>query len=49
MYVRHVSEKLIRVVRSQAALRGQTMGAWVIDALKQRLEREGVEVPEDEE
>lgn len=49
MYVRNVSERLLRLVRSQAALHGQSMGAWVIDAVRQRLEREGIEVPEDDE
>lgn len=49
MYVRNVPERLLRVVRSQAALRGESMGAWVLEAVRQRLEREGIDVPEDGE
>lgn len=48
LYVRGVAEALARVVRSQAALSGQTMSDWVIEAVRQRLEREGVEVPDAE-
>jgi hypothetical protein len=49
MYVRNVPEQLLRLVRSQAALQGQSMGRWVIDAVQQRLERDGVEVPDEDE
>jgi hypothetical protein len=50
MYIRNVSERLLRVIRSRAALEGhKSYGPWVIEAIKQRLEREGIEVPEDDQ
>lgn len=47
LYVRGVAENLARLVRAQAALAGQSMSDWVVEAVLQRLEREGVEIPED--
>jgi hypothetical protein len=50
MYVRNAPEPLVRVVKSRAALRGQNLSEWMIEAAQQRLEREGIDLlAEDEE
>jgi plasmid stability protein len=49
MYVRNVPEKLLRVVRSQAALRGQSMRDYVLQAVRERLDRDGIEVPDEDD
>jgi hypothetical protein len=50
MYVRNAPEALVRVVKSRAALRGRNLSEWMIEAAQQRLEREGIDLPaEDEE
>jgi plasmid stability protein len=46
MYVRNVPEPLLRVVRAAAALRGQSMRAFVLEAVQEKLQREGIELPE---
>jgi plasmid stability protein len=46
MYVRNVPEPLLRVVRAAAALRGQSMRAFVLEAVQEKLQREGIEIPE---
>ena len=46
MYVRDVPEAFMRVVRATAALRGQSMRAFVLEAVREKLEREGsIETP----
>lgn len=46
MYVKNVSEQFMRQVRATAALRGESMRKFVLEALRERLEREGVETPD---
>jgi plasmid stability protein len=46
MYVRNVPEPLLRLIRAAAALRGQSMRAFVLEAVQEKLEREGIEIPE---
>ena len=46
MYVRNVPESFMRLVRATAALRGQSMRAFVLEAVNEKLEREGIELPE---
>lgn len=48
MYVRNVPESLMRLVRATAALRGQTMRDFVLEAVNEKLEREGIELPVDD-
>jgi hypothetical protein len=47
LYVKNVPEKLMRLVRSTAALEGEPMREFVLRAVVTELERLGVEVPED--
>ena len=46
LYVKNVSEKFMRRVRSTAAERGESMRQFVLEAVKEKLEREGVEAPD---
>jgi plasmid stability protein len=46
MYVRNVPEPLLRLIRAAAALRGQSMRAFVLEAVQEKLEREGIEIPD---
>lgn len=46
MYVRNVPESFMRLVRATAALRGQSMRAFVLEAVNEKLEREGIELPD---
>jgi hypothetical protein len=48
MYVRNVPETLLRHVRSQAALKGETMRDFVLRAVREELRRQGIEVPDDD-
>lgn len=47
MYVRNVPETLLRQVRAQAALKGETMRDFVLRAVREELRRQGIEVPDD--
>jgi plasmid stability protein len=49
MYVRNVPEKLLRLVRSQAALRGQSMRDYVLEAVRAQLVSDGIDVPDEDE
>lgn len=48
LYVKNVPERLLRRVRATAVDRGETMRDLVLRALRNELERLGVEVPEEE-
>jgi hypothetical protein len=48
MYVRNVPEALLRQVRSQAALDGETMRDFVVRAVREELRRRGIEVPDED-
>jgi uncharacterized protein involved in cysteine biosynthesis len=48
LYVKNVSEKLMRRVRATCAERGETMREFVVRAVERELKRLGVEVPEDD-
>jgi hypothetical protein len=48
MYVRNVPEALLRHVRSQAALDGETMRDFVVRAVREELRRRGIEVPDED-
>jgi hypothetical protein len=48
LYVKNVPEQLMRLVRSTAALQGESMRAFVLRAVKTELRRLGVEPPEDD-
>jgi hypothetical protein len=45
LYVKNVSEQFMRRVRSTAAERGESMRKFVLEAVKERLERLGIETP----
>jgi hypothetical protein len=49
MYVRNVPEALLRQVRAQAALDGETMRDFVLRAVREELRRRGIEVPDEED
>lgn len=48
MYVRNVPETLLRHVRAQAALKGETMRDFVLRAVREELRRQDIEVPDDD-
>lgn len=45
LYVKNVPEQLMRLVRSTAALEGESMRTLVLRAVRNELRRLGVEVP----
>lgn len=49
MYVRNVPEALLRQVRAQAALDGETMRDFVVRAVREELRRRGIEIPDDDD
>lgn len=49
MYVRNMPEALLRRARSTAVDKGESFRAFLVRAIRSELEREGVEVPEDDE
>ena len=46
MQVKNVSDAFMRRVRATAAERGVTLRRYVLDAVKEKLERDGVEAPD---
>lgn len=49
LYVRNMPEALLRRARSTAVDKGESFRAFLVRAIRSELEREGVEVPEDDE
>jgi plasmid stability protein len=49
LHVRNIPDRLHRACRVSAIETGQSLRQFVIDALRDELDRRGVEVPDDDE